>query len=136
LCGTAKRAARDRDGSVASDRYGAGGRGMSASPPIASALWHRSEMTLRANRVITRRTKKHRYSIASSARRAGSAARREGFAERNVMECLRDDDDLFRLDVGGPDHLAPLLGFVGDKLAEIGGRVTQSNAAEVGKPRL
>ena len=36
--------------------YGAGGRGMSASPPIASALWHRSEMTLRANRVLTRRS--------------------------------------------------------------------------------
>src|SRR5262249_22304225 len=35
-------------GSVASDRYGAGGRGMSASLPIASALWHRGEMTLRA----------------------------------------------------------------------------------------
>ena len=25
------------------------------------------------------------------------------------------------LDVGRPDHLAPLLGFVGDKLAEVGG---------------
>jgi len=27
---------------------------------------------------------------------------------------------LLRLDVGGPDHLAPLLGFVDDELAEIG----------------
>jgi hypothetical protein len=27
----------------------------------------------------------------------------------------------FRLDVGRPDHLTPLLGFVGDELAEIGG---------------
>jgi hypothetical protein len=27
----------------------------------------------------------------------------------------------FWLDVGRPDHLAPLLGFVGDELAEIGG---------------
>src|SRR5215472_2769888 len=25
----------------------------------------------------------------------------------------------FRLDVGSPDHLAPLLGFVGDELAEV-----------------
>src|SRR5262249_6885997 len=33
------------------------------------------------------------------------------FAERNVMECRRDDDGLFRLDVGRPDHLAPFLGF-------------------------
>src|SRR5262249_48637567 len=29
---------------------------------------------------------------------------------------------LLRLDVGGPDHLAPLLGLVGDELAEVGGR--------------
>ncbi len=35
-------------GSVASDRYGAGGRGMSASPPIASELWHSSDPPLRA----------------------------------------------------------------------------------------
>jgi hypothetical protein len=26
-----------------------------------------------------------------------------------------------RLDVGCPDHLAPLLGLVGDQLAEVGG---------------
>ena len=25
------------------------------------------------------------------------------------------------LDVGGPDHLAPFLGFVGDELTEVGG---------------
>jgi hypothetical protein len=29
------------------------------------------------------------------------------------MECRRDDDGLFRLDVGRPDHLGPLLGFFG-----------------------
>jgi len=26
-----------------------------------------------------------------------------------------------RLDVGGPDYLAPFLGFLGDKLAKVGG---------------
>src|SRR5258707_13765504 len=36
------------DSTVASDRYGAGGRGMSASPPITSELWHRSDPPLRA----------------------------------------------------------------------------------------
>ena len=30
--------------------------------------------------------------------------------------------DLLRLDVGRPDHLGPFLGFVGDELAEVGGR--------------
>ena len=28
---------------------------------------------------------------------------------------------LLRLDVGGPDHLAPLLGFFGDEFPEFGG---------------
>src|SRR5262245_10449865 len=41
-----------------------------------------------------------------------------------------------RLDVGRPDHLAPLLGFVGDELAEIGGRADKRRASKVGKPRL
>src|SRR5215467_5000611 len=31
------------------------------------------------------------------------------FRERNVMECRRDDDGLFRLDVGHPDHPAPFF---------------------------
>ena len=37
-----------------------------------------------------------------------------------------------RLDVGGPDHLAPFLGFVGDELAEIGGRECEHVATEIG----
>ena len=32
----------------------------------------------------------------------------------------------FRLDVGRPDHLAPLLGFFRDELAEIGGRAAST----------
>src|SRR5215475_6529452 len=34
-----------------------------------------------------------------------------------------------RLDAGEPDHLGPLLGFVGDKLAELGRRSRQRRAA-------
>src|SRR5215472_4940470 len=36
------------------------------------------------------------------------------FAERNVMESLPDlrQTSSLRLDVGGPDHLAPFLGFL------------------------
>jgi hypothetical protein len=36
------------------------------------------------------------------------------FCRTGVTECRRDDDSLSRLDVGRPDHLASLLGFVGD----------------------
>src|SRR5215813_8888869 len=43
---------------------------------------------------------------------------------------------LFRLDVGRPDHLAPLLGVIGDELFEVGGREREHRAAEVGKPCL
>jgi hypothetical protein len=43
---------------------------------------------------------------------------------------------LLHFDVGRPDHLAPLLGFVGDELPELGGRGRKHGAAQVGKPRL
>jgi hypothetical protein len=39
----------DRFGSIAPHRYARDVRGMSASPPIASELWHRSEMMRGAN---------------------------------------------------------------------------------------
>src|SRR5262249_59376490 len=41
-----------------------------------------------------------------------------------------------RLDVEGPDDLAPLFGFVGDELAKVGGREREHVATQVGKPRL
>ena len=43
---------------------------------------------------------------------------------------------LVRFNVGCPDHLAPLLGFIGDELAEFGGRHRQWNAAQVCQPLL
>src|SRR5262249_41254551 len=43
---------------------------------------------------------------------------------------------LFRLEAGELDHLAPLLGFVGDELAKVSGREREHVATEVGKPRL
>src|SRR5436309_3426116 len=57
--------------------------------------------------------------------------------ERDVME-YRPDSGLasLRLDVEGPDDVAPLLGFVGDELAKVGGREREHVAAQVGKPRL
>src|SRR5271170_5892893 len=41
---------------------------------------------------------------------------------------------LFRLDVGRPDHLAPLLRFIRDELAKIGRRQRERRAPEFGKP--
>src|SRR3954470_1414746 len=41
-----------------------------------------------------------------------------------------------RLDVRRPDHLAPLLGFIGNELAEIGGRERKYGAANLGTPRI
>src|SRR5262245_10455224 len=41
-----------------------------------------------------------------------------------------------RLDVEGPDDLAPLLRFVGDELAEVPGRAHKRCAAQVSKPRF
>src|SRR5262249_60866205 len=43
---------------------------------------------------------------------------------------------LLGLDVGRPDHFAPLLGLVGDELAKIGGRARKQRAAQVSQPRL
>src|SRR5882762_8497394 len=43
---------------------------------------------------------------------------------------------LLRLDIGRPDHLAPLLGFVPDQLAEVSRRARKWRAAQIGKPRL
>ena len=38
------------------------------------------------------------------------------------------------LHVGRPDHLAPLLGFFGDELAEVSRRSCKRHGAQVGKP--
>jgi hypothetical protein len=40
------------------------------------------------------------------------------------------------LDISGPDHLAPLLGLIGNDLAEVGGRTRNHCAAQVSKARL
>src|SRR5262245_58637561 len=43
---------------------------------------------------------------------------------------------LLRLDVGGPDDLAPLLGFVSDELAKIGRRTCKHYTAQIREPGL
>ena len=43
---------------------------------------------------------------------------------------------LLGLDVGRPDYLAPLLGFLSDELAEVRGRAGKWGFPEIGKPCL
>ena len=62
------------------------------------------------------------------------AAWHQRFAERTLRNI--GPAGLVRLDVGPPDHLAPLLGFLGDQLAEVGGRARKRPASQVGKPSL
>ena len=40
-----------------------------------------------------------------------------------------------RVDVGDPDHLGPLFGFVGEETLEIGRRAAKHRSAQVGKLR-
>jgi len=42
----------------------------------------------------------------------------------------------FRLDVGGPDHLGPFVGFLGDQLFKAGGRAGEHHTAQVGELSL
>src|SRR6266853_1870722 len=53
-----------------------------------------------------------------------------------VTECRSGWSRSLGLDVGRPDHLAPLLGLVGDQLAEVGGRTRQRRAAHVSELRV
>jgi hypothetical protein len=41
-----------------------------------------------------------------------------------------------RPDVGRPDHVAPFLCFIGDELAELGGRARKHGAAQFGEARF
>jgi hypothetical protein len=52
-----------------------------------------------------------------SLRRCVTASPDEPFAERDLWNIL---GGLLRFDVGGTYHLAPLLGFICDELAEVG----------------
>src|SRR5215510_10829069 len=64
-----------------------------------------------------------------------SPRRHPAFAERGLWNvCARDQ--LLRLDVGRPDHLSPLLGFLSHQLSEFGRRHRHGLAAEFGQTSL
>src|SRR5262245_65660113 len=52
------------------------------------------------------------------------------------MECGLTKPASLRLDVEGPDHLAPLVGLFGYELTEVGGRACKQYAAHFSQPRL
>src|SRR5215469_17521136 len=54
----------------------------------------------------------------------------------NARRCMCPPLHLLRFDAGEGDHLAPLLGFRGDQLAELRRTHRQGNAAEVGEALL
>src|SRR5262249_44724740 len=58
------------------------------------------------------------------------------FRGTGVTEYLAGSRASLGLDVGRADHLAPLLGVLGDELTKIGRRARKRRAAQVGKPRL
>src|SRR5262249_22647567 len=80
-------------------------------------------------------TPRHVGFVPSRRARAVSAVRREGFAERDLWNMDWAAASV-RLDVEGLDHLAPLLGLIGDELAEVGGRTRKHRAAEVSEMGL
>src|SRR5215472_7043738 len=53
-----------------------------------------------------------------------------------IAKAATESADSIRPDAGELDHVAPLLDFLRDALAEVGRRSGQHRAAEVGKSRL
>src|SRR6266550_9494859 len=54
----------------------------------------------------------------------------------DVTEYPASEAVSLRLDVGIPDHVAPLLGVVDNELAKLGGREREHVATQISKPRL
>src|SRR6266478_9418754 len=79
--------AYDRFGSISTDRYAARGRGMSASPPIATKSVRRNERSRCARKRHMHRSKRHHYSITSSAMAStlGGTSRPSAFAVLRLM---------------------------------------------------
>src|SRR5262245_7163889 len=100
-------------GSISTELTEAARRFMSAMPPRATKLVRHNELSRCANSDRTHRSKK----TSRSPRRRGRTPR--DFAERVLRNIGSGTAASVRFDVARPDHLTPLLGFVGDELAEV-----------------
>src|SRR5262245_42497799 len=61
---------------------------------------------------------------------------RQAFADRTLRNISPGSCRSLGLDVGGPDHLAPFLGFRGDEAAKVGRRARNHCTAQIGEPCL
>src|SRR5262245_7556255 len=132
-------AAYDRYGSKAAQASRAGGRFISAVPPVAEVNLIRQRLQRCA---ISDRMHRSKLVLIRSPRRRGRAAsvarrdwpgRSRGMGLRNIGSKTAAS---VCLDVKGPDEFAPLLRFVGDELAKVSGREREHVATQVGKLRL
>src|SRR5262249_8172132 len=71
--------------------------------------------------------------LSISAHDPNRTSERSAFDDREIIERA---PRLLRLDVCRADHLAPLLSFVGNELAEVGRRPWKHCAANVSNPRF
>src|SRR5262245_21809205 len=62
--------------------------------------------------------------------------RRPLFAERTLRNISPGSRGSLRLDVGRANDLGPLVSFMGDQLAEFGGRKHKRRASQFGESRL
>src|SRR5260370_25409216 len=72
------------------------------------------------------------FAIVSSQHTAGVEANGAGSEDSGI----RRTENLLRLDIGRPDHFAPLFRFVDDELAEVGSRTRNDRAPQVRTTRL
>src|SRR5262249_44107043 len=75
------------------------------------------------------------YSITSLSRASRVGGTSRGIRNPGVTEHPLEDALLW-LNVGRPDHLAPLLGFCGDEISKVSGRTGNHRVAEIGKLAL
>src|SRR5262249_58893595 len=102
-------------------------RGLAGAPPPPPAANGTTSRTYRFGKVCALATCGVNGSAAAPAARRRNRLRWGSF----IAGLL----DSLRLDIRRPDHLAPLLDFVGDELAELGGRARTHPRSQISKPR-